>query len=736
MPPRAWQGLLIATLALVGCGERLVIGEIASDAAPCDRGVDAGRDGPPPCVDSCDGRVPLVCNAAGAAVRGEACALRCISGHCADCIPYTRECLDDSPRICTLDGRWDLRLACPAGQPCSRGFCGEPRVCTVDNWCWEEPLPLGGLAAAVWGVASNDVWVVHDRSLLHWDGNAWTMVRSPLTWYQPPETAVFGVRAHESADPVFWAAGPAGGLHKVMVAREQGGEWGVDRYFDVSYRSDASLELAGLWGASPSDLWLVGTVYYPPQGEGFYSHWDGVAWSGVSVTTPLAAVWGTAAYDVWAVGGYGAIVHWNGSGFAVSPSGTSSHLRDLSGTAADDVWVAGRDGVLLHWNGSAWTSVPTGTSAVLGPVWTGVRDDVWVATDDGRLLRRQGGAWTDTALGAEQIAAMWGAAPDDVWAVGGWSSTTYDGWSSPGVLRHWDGVAWSGASSRAAAGALSDIWGVALDDVWAVGANGTIIHRDASGWSAVASGTTAFLGSVRGTASDDVWALGWDSTGSGTSVILHWDGSSWSLSATSPGLEFGSLWAATRTNAWAVGADNLMLEWDGNTWTLRDDLTSAGLRALWGTGPDDVWAVGNEVLRWDGTAWSVMAGAPSGSTVWGADRDDVWVAGTGWNLNHWDGATWTPRSAGVPLDGILGLVGYAPDDVWATGYQSTCPYPNLGCTMPDDTYMLHWNGSMWSAWLQAAGPCDFACWRASRTWAPSPDDIFAVAEGGVVHWRR
>jgi hypothetical protein len=76
----------------------------------------------------------------------------------------------------------------------------------------------------------------------------------------------------------------------------------------------------------------------------------------VSGTTKfLKSVWGapsnggTASKDVWAVGEVGTILHWDGTSWSESPSGTNEDLADVWGSGAHDVWAVGYSGNILHW---------------------------------------------------------------------------------------------------------------------------------------------------------------------------------------------------------------------------------------------------------------------------------------------------------------------------------------------------------------------------------------------------
>src|SRR5262249_6197639 len=70
---------------------------------------------------------------------------------------------------------------------------------------------------------------------------------------------------------------------------------------------------------------------------------DDGAWC--AVTTPLdprlglAAVWGTSKADVWAVGAGGTILHFDGTTWAATPSGTTEAIYAIWGSGPTDLWA-------------------------------------------------------------------------------------------------------------------------------------------------------------------------------------------------------------------------------------------------------------------------------------------------------------------------------------------------------------------------------------------------------------
>jgi hypothetical protein len=213
---------------------------------------------------------------------------------------------------------------------------------------------------AVWGGASNDVWVGGDGVLLHWDGNVWsTAVRSG-----------FNVRAMwGNASNDLWAVGTNVG----WIVYWDGSQWTP---FQVGM---ASGELNALWGSGKNDVWAVGN-------GGTMVHWDGTAWTAWNsgTTSDLLGIFGVSANDVWAVGSRGG-AHWNGSVWG-----------PVAGAAGYAVWASATNDVVVptgsgmqRWNGGVWGPVNIGANSPLSAVWGTAFDDVWAVGPFGTILHRQ-----------------------------------------------------------------------------------------------------------------------------------------------------------------------------------------------------------------------------------------------------------------------------------------------------------------------------------------------------------
>ncbi len=295
--------------------------------------------------------------------------------------------------------------------------------------------------------------------------------------------------------------------------------------------------LNAIWGSGPNDVWAVGT-------RGTVLHGDGSKFTPVSVDAGTAtdiyvAVWGTSSTDVWILGpsfplhasGHGSAFEprqgssWDGSKTATGRlwAGTSA-----GPTAPDTVWLAGESSTRFGTASSFWA---LGSDANDAPVWL-----------------------PDSCTGAKPclpaVRALWAADASTAWAVGHdgrafvWETSSEADAGTPRWI----------AQNSNTRDDLEAVWGSGPDDVWAVGRRGTIRHtaRGSSVWTVITSPTTNDLHAVWGSGPNDVWAAG------DIGTILHYDGTSWSLATLAlpngdtPTNLFG-IWGSSQEDVWIVG---------------------------------------------------------------------------------------------------------------------------------------------------------------------------------------
>jgi hypothetical protein len=211
-------------------------------------------------------------------------------------------------------------------------------------------------------------------------------------------------------------------------------------------------QLYGVKAFSTGDAWSVGWYYDTSfHGEALVLHWNGSAWTQVTVPDPgtsgnsLEGIAGTAPNDVWAVGNYtnsgekGVLghplaMHYNGTAWTqteMPASGTGTFLHSVTAVSANDVWAVGskngyHEPVAYHWNGSAWSEVPaaaggSGNNILYGVTGTAA-NQVWAVgyTSAGSQPQPLVLRWNGTAFTAESVPQLeFGGLLNAVAAAGG-----------------------------------------------------------------------------------------------------------------------------------------------------------------------------------------------------------------------------------------------------------------------------------------------------------------------------
>lgn len=411
-----------------------------------------------------------------------------------------------------------------------------------------SPLPNRRLSG-VWGSGPGDVWAAGQAgALLHFDGVSWTVVsQSGPTWLavwgrRQSEVWVAGESASQRFDGTSWqnvAIGNAATLNALWGGRDYGpvavGSVGTMRRFESGawntlYPATSPIgqgeALRAVWGASPAELFAVGTTGRAAgQQLGLIARYDGAVW--------------TRALE------------------------TPGRLWDLSGRGAV-AYAVGDGGAVLRYQEGRWLALPTGVQTALRGVWVpppGGPDDLWAVGDGGLILRGRGGAFTQVpSTTGRDLQAVWGAAPDDVWAVGQW-----------GAILHYDGRQWRadlGADDLSKATLLRAVWGSSWSDVFVAGDGGLILHRSGGRWVSELSGAREDLRRLWGTGPTDVWAGGGAEPPGRASALLHFDGQSWSRVGTGTGrLALFGLFGSEREDqggrVFAVGAAGGVLRFRG-----------------------------------------------------------------------------------------------------------------------------------------------------------------------------
>lgn len=278
-------------------------------------------------------------------------------------------------------------------------------------------------------------------------------------------------------------------------------------------------DLQGIWGSAPNDVWVVGEASTA-------LHFNGVAWSTKDIGTSanLHGVWGFSSNDVWAVGQTatspfeGVVLHYDGNQWStVMGLPKVIGLQRIRGISSNDLWAVGHKivssqpvAVIVHYDGKNWTEANPGSTYV-SSIWPLSTHEVWAVAPslDKAVLYYDGVQWAQVSTGDSNNFwyDVFGFSSSNIWAVG------MGAYGKP--LFHFDGKAWQQKSVPVTV-SLYALWGDAPQNVWAVGVKGTILSFNGSGWDLHQSGVTNELRGIWGSSPYDVWAVG------GQGTLLHY----------------------------------------------------------------------------------------------------------------------------------------------------------------------------------------------------------------------
>jgi hypothetical protein len=302
--------------------------------------------------------------------------------------------------------------------------------------------------------------------------------------------------------------------------------------------------------SSTSDLGVSGTIQHADLG------WTDLASPPKDMTSPLTTTAlppGTTVTGIWGTGPDNLYIATNASTNAVyhiGPDGmlqaqaVSGGLRGVTGSDAQHIWAISIASVVFSAGDGNWAlQSPFDDPQFLyvTGIWAASPNDIYATGvrngGFGAIYHSAGdGTWSAQQATGTRMYGVWGRSNSDVYAVGGsgqvfhttgdgtWSDLSkqfYGGFTSvwgnatdlfiagPPIYRSHSGGAWTiDATSGTETWDIRGMWGSASDNVWIVGTGGLLLHRDASGWSRLYSGTTSDLFAVWGTDASHVWIGG------------------------------------------------------------------------------------------------------------------------------------------------------------------------------------------------------------------------------------
>jgi hypothetical protein len=322
------------------------------------------------------------------------------------------------------------------------------------------------------------------------DNLAWTAV------YSDAAAFMYGVWA-VAPDDVFVVGGTS----------QTGSAWHYDgAAWSLLTIPSNVFAMNGVWASSPTNVYAL---------DGFQIvHFDGQIWSavytgqgGAYTTEWLLGVWGASASDIFVVGYYdtalfisGEMLHGGGTNWAstLTGSGDDNILYGVGGSSGSDVFAVGGNvfpgsgPCVVHFDGASWTASTAAGGGVMASVWSASPTDAFAAGCGGAgcsatfplplggssaVWRYDGAKWTPMTVPAgPMLTSVWGSSSSDVFAVG-WR-VNGDNTTTAGAL-HFDGASWQTMGFPSSVAWISGVSGTSPTDVYAVGGTdtaGVVLH--------------------------------------------------------------------------------------------------------------------------------------------------------------------------------------------------------------------------------------------------------------------
>ncbi|MSQ84351.1 MAG: hypothetical protein EXR77_15940 [Myxococcales bacterium] len=326
---------------------------------------------------------------------------------------------------------------------------------TVAQLAFAELTGVAGFANGSFVVTTNTGQLWRRSADAKWTMD--TIIGKPLT-----AIAATGV---DSA----WAVGKLGGL----VERKDGA-WVVQPL-------PGSGNANAIWAANHDAAMAVGD-------GGMAWRRSGGAWTQqfTSTSVNLQSVWGASPNSIFAVGLLATIIYFDGKQWENMTGPPGVDWKCVWGTSDKDVWIGGSGGAVAHFDGKIWTMMVEPVTATLRSVWGLSGTDVWAVGEAGAIYHGNGVGWQVTPIEPFQpdpeqkpylvkshLLAVWGAAPDDVWASGEPDDKGH------GVIVHWDGKIWKYVPILYdLPRTIRAIWGWSASAMLMAGTQGTVMAFD------------------------------------------------------------------------------------------------------------------------------------------------------------------------------------------------------------------------------------------------------------------
>lgn len=391
----------------------------------------------------------------------------------------------------------------------------------------------------------------------------------------------------------------------------------------------------------------------------------------------------------WAVGESGTILRTTdgGKSWSAVKSPSDQRLHAVAFVDRDYGWAAGTEGAVLYTSdgGATWQERSISGGDDLFAIDFANQTRGVAVGKSGRLFFTNDGGRTWTGVTLNQQVTLYSVQLSDAnrgWVAGASGYLFQFEFQSDGTLK------WNSVQSGTMAALRKVVTRGTL--AWAVGAEGTVTARTASGDWALRLGkapTRRLLNAV-------VWRSereGWIATADGMLLSTQDRGATWNaVSVPWPAnvaIAERSLNAIVfaKERGWTVGSKGAIFSTadGGKTWSRQESQVEGNLLSVAATSDRAAWAVGvgGTIVRTvDGTRWTRVESGQNSllTSVFFLDQNRGWIAGHGGTiLSTTDGASWSRRSRdmNVKLQSIFML---DASHGWAVGSSGTVLFSKDG----------------------------------------------------------
>ncbi|HPQ69780.1 MAG TPA: WD40 repeat domain-containing protein [bacterium] len=569
-------------------------------------------------------------------------------------------------------------------------------LCTVNDWCWHNPLPQGNMLRKIepindneayiigYGgtffrynnageyeniptyttdhftdlavIDRNDVYVMSETTIYHYDGSSFEEIfsQSLFTFHDiwvSPTGALYAGGGLRHYDWTWW--------DEPFLLKYEQDKWG---YVEMP---DDCCQIKAIVGDSTNNIYYfcTGNWYdtYGPYGGGFFHLYQLVNDVPVEIEQydteySLADSWISPHGIIYTVG-YTGLWQYK-SGYERLNFTAFDDFSAYGGHSAgnEDIYLAGGDGAIRKRIDGVWLAEETGVEERLYDIVkfsseTSLEHLLTVGSY-GIIMENNSGIWRkrrrDRLLAP--VNASYGSPPMKIFGFG--PDDIYLGFEE-GEVYHFNGTEWRYVFQ--ASGEIRGIWGVDSSDLFIADLL-HVYHYDGTEWELQFTYpfATARLTGLWGTSGHNVYTVSNDGN------AYHYNGVSWAKHEGIMGfygsISYFDIWGTAGNNIFIAASDGNIVHWNGSCWSLMGILpTEYDFVAIWATDNNYAFAIDeeNNILMYNGRNWQLVYNYPYHYShqelhgIFGTGPDDVYVVGSEGVILHYNGSTWREEYSGT-----------------------------------------------------------------------------------------